>query len=324
MSDISFIDKIARMLNVSKDDVQSKIAGLEIDQVLELVDAAGHGRADVARSMLDIGETDTEEAQDDGEAIDDENNGEDVEADTPEETPLNPLFDRSSKKSKPETSEDEVEEAADDGEAYTPNIGDTVRVAGHKGTVKIPHGPADTVGVLIDGENTMVHKSKIRRDTIEEGVMGMSPMIDLRRMQELAGLVPAATTPLGAGAVQIGFDPEDDDADVETMTADAVNDDGDDRIEIISEPSDDGEPCSASTSLLDDPQQLAAIVAAGATSAHYPESPCLSFGGVLQSFDEIERALPELRMRDAKEVRGRINGILAKLNETAYRRRLKP
>lgn len=65
-------------------------------------------------------------------------------------------------------------------------IGDKVQFGEHEVTIQIPHGPGDTVGVLLDGVLQMVNRGEI--DPVNEGVLGMSLMPGLQRMRELAGI----------------------------------------------------------------------------------------------------------------------------------------
>lgn len=74
-------------------------------------------------------------------------------------------------------------------------IGDEVKVAirgkdGKRttvdGVVKVPEGPGETMGVLIDGGMKMVKKKNVK---LAEGVLGMTGMPGLNRLKELAGMV---------------------------------------------------------------------------------------------------------------------------------------
>lgn len=67
-------------------------------------------------------------------------------------------------------------------------IGESVLVDGYEATVQIPHGPNGTIGVIMDGELTMVSESQVQ---LNEGVLGMTSMNPLFRLRELAGLAPA-------------------------------------------------------------------------------------------------------------------------------------
>jgi hypothetical protein len=227
---------------------------------------------------------------------------EDGAAETPEgseseeekdEFDVNPLFLKSHDGlADKKTVNGEVEE-----EAFSPNIGDEVRINGQDGIVKVVHGPNDTTGVMIDGQTTMVKKAQVKRVKNQEAVnessmMGMSPMIDLRRMQELAGL-KGASSPLGAGRVPVDINAQEGPQEPQ------------DAVEVTVEP-------------MPAPEAVAAPVAAPApTPAPAPAAslPELSIDGVMTSFDQIEAALPNIALADAKTVRERINAIMAILNE---------
>lgn len=68
-------------------------------------------------------------------------------------------------------------------------IGDDVMVGEQVGTIKIPHGPNGTIGVILDGELSMVAECEVSR--LDEGVIGMTKLNPLFRLRELAGLAPA-------------------------------------------------------------------------------------------------------------------------------------
>jgi hypothetical protein len=144
---------------------------------------------------------------------------------------------------------------------------------------------------MIDGQTTMVKKAQVKRvktqeSVIEEGALGMTPMLDLRRMQELAGMAPSPS-PLAPGRVDVEGPP----APVEA-------------VEVSVEPA----PA---------PMPSAPACAAPAAAVAAPEANLsgVSIDGVMSSFDQIEAALPNIALADAKTVRERINAVLAILNE---------
>lgn len=57
-------------------------------------------------------------------------------------------------------------------------------------TIENPIGPGGTVAVKIDGKRKMIDHHRI---FIEEGVLGMTGVPDLQRIQQLAGLTPAGS-----------------------------------------------------------------------------------------------------------------------------------
>jgi len=60
------------------------------------------------------------------------------------------------------------------------------------GTVYLPNGPDHTIGIKIQGKPKMVDRDKVR-PLQEHGVLGMVNVPNLERMQQLAGIQPAAT-----------------------------------------------------------------------------------------------------------------------------------
>lgn len=68
-------------------------------------------------------------------------------------------------------------------------IGETVIYENVETTVKIPQGPRNSVGIMLNGHLTMVHESKLSKTSIAEGVMGsVTAMPAINRMMQLAGL----------------------------------------------------------------------------------------------------------------------------------------
>lgn len=218
-----FLMKLADLIGDDRKSVMKKIEGLDVDQMIDLLDAVNSG--DASRVSDIIGQN---------ESLDDETDGPVVSGG----------------------------DEADDETAYDATIGDEVTVNGKEGKVKIAKAPNDTVGVIIDGKLTMVKARDVK--PIKEHVLGMTPMGDLRRMQELAGIasMPAEEMPVAMAAP------------TERPQVQVV------RIEDI-------QP--------------------------------LSIGEIMASFVEIERSLPELKVKDAKDVRARLNQLMGKLNESHKR-----
>jgi len=88
------------------------------------------------------------------------------------------------------------------------NVGDLVYIGNKKGRVKIPNGPGDTVGVMIGKKMKMIDRENI--SLTEAGVMGMTMLPGLARMQELAGLCPSGTDDTGSVTAEVIEEPEDD------------------------------------------------------------------------------------------------------------------
>lgn len=68
-------------------------------------------------------------------------------------------------------------------------IGEQVIYENIETTVKIPQGPRDSVGIMLNGHLIMVHESKLSKSPVSEGVMGgVLAMPAINRMMQLAGL----------------------------------------------------------------------------------------------------------------------------------------
>ncbi|RYD64232.1 MAG: hypothetical protein EOP83_10275 [Verrucomicrobiaceae bacterium] len=275
MSDESdAINKAAQMLAIDRDEITKRMEKMPVNDVIDALDAVASGDEARVRELLgnEVGEDGSEDAP--------------ANVEDDDEFDINPLFLKNHDGTKKAQNGEEVEE-----ESFSPNIGDEVRVNGEDGIVKVVHGPNNTTGVMIDGQTTMVKKAQVKRvktqeSVIEEGLMGMTPMIDLRRMQELAGMAPGGS-PLAPGRVDVEGPP----APLEA-------------IEVSVEPQ---------TAPMPTPTACAAPVASQAA----PEVNLtgMSIDGVMSSFDQIEAALPNIALADAKTVRERINAVLAILNE---------
>lgn len=97
----------------------------------------------------------------------------------------------------------------------TLNVGDVVVYDGRRVRVQIPNGPSDTVGITIKvGDKVkMVRRQKIKLDKAKlaeesvSGVLGMTMLPGIARMQELAGLSPDESSV----AIEVVDDPDYDD-----------------------------------------------------------------------------------------------------------------
>lgn len=265
-----FITKLGRLLGTDHDETVEKIEGLSVDAVMDVLDAVSRDDAEAVQRAF-ANETDNDTNEDDTDAE------KDVESDA-DEPQINSLFSKPEVTNKVEdqpkkramTDEDAI---ADKKERFYPNIGDTVMVGEKEGVVKMPHGPKDTVGVMIDGRMSMVKRSEVR--PLEEGVLGMTMMPDLRRMQELAGITTSSVEAQAAPMATVSVEPTPDAATVNMASSEA--------------------PVAAPEPVASDSDCMAAIMA---------------------SFDEIEKAIPDLKIKDAKGVRARLNQIMMRLNES--------
>lgn len=168
MAQSNLINHISELLGAKADNIEERMDSLDIDQMLSLVDAVAGEDASRVREII-------------GDGVQ-ENSDEDV-----------PRLDRKSRKSK---NRHRVEEGD-----YVASIGDAVSVDGKDAIVKIARGPSNTVGVMIDGELTMVNRSKVR--PLTEQVLGMTMMPDLNRMRELAGIMSSEDSFVDAQSVPV-------------------------------------------------------------------------------------------------------------------------
>lgn len=275
MSDSDAIAKAAKMLGIDRDEVASRMEKMQVNDVIDALDAVAAGDEQRVNDLLG------NDMDEDGGMV----APEEVSPEDKDEFEVNPLFMQTD--SAAEKQDDrEVEE-----EEFDPTIGAEVRVNGEDGIVKIVNGPNDTTGVIIDGQTTMVKKEQVKRvKQIDESALGMTPMIDIRRMQQLAGMTPAPQKPADASPLSAGPVAQDQ---PET---------GASAIEVTVEP----ETAVAAP---------AAPVAAPAPVPAAPEACEYGIDQILAAFDQIEDAIPDIKIADAREIRSRINQIVSKLNE---------
>lgn len=175
MPDKNFLSQLENLLGVDEKIDTGAIDDLGVDDMLDLVDAVNKGDKDAANRII----ADTNEKEE-----------EKVEGDN-----LDRIF-----KHDDDEDDDEEEEIAYSDEDYLASVGDQVAVKlGDKvvkGTVKYAFGPSDTVGVMVKGKLKMVKRDRVK--ALNEnfgGVMGMTPMPSLSRMQKLAGVTIAEPEP---------------------------------------------------------------------------------------------------------------------------------
>jgi len=212
--DFDFTSTLTKLLGISEDEVADVIEKLDVDDLTDLVDACVKGNAEAAREIIGS-ETEELEPQ--------EKKGEDDKSDEPEIgdliAPKDKLRAQRKKKKARILRKSETELGEDTAPDVVFNIGDPVAVDGEEATVKVPSGPGDTVGVLINGELKMVDKKSVH--PLNEGVLGMTampglkPSGDLQRIRELAGLPadsmddpmaqPPMTPPTEVDAPEVGL-----------------------------------------------------------------------------------------------------------------------
>lgn len=296
------MDRAAKMLGISVDEVSKRLEKLPVDQVIDVLDDITAGREEAVKDALGDGVDENDHTQDDAEEA-----GE-------EEHDISPLFMKSAQKSKnknkntPSTSRhDEDDEAA-----HEPNIGDDVRVGDDDGIVKFKNGPGNTTGVMIDGETTMVNDDKIRRapvseSRIDERALGMTGMPDLARMRELAGMAPPSAD---YAAVDLAGKMNAPDGPLSPGSFSV-------EVEPCPEPSCDGEVETVITG-----GGLAGFgVPLGSKAPPAPAAGGLD--AIMGQFDAIEQMLPGIVLGDLKQIRDRINKLNMKLNEGTEGRRRK-
>jgi hypothetical protein len=167
--DMDFLKSLQDMLGIDQETAEDVLERLDADGMSSLNDAVAN--EDTARAQQIVASVQTDEK-------------------------VNPLFrgnieDDEDAKQAPKTARrvsdnfgfkfgDDVQVEISD-----PETGEVRR---EDGTIYLPNGPHDTVGVKIQGKSKMVKRDKLRK--LEENVLGMVAMPNLERMQQLAGLPP--------------------------------------------------------------------------------------------------------------------------------------
>lgn len=137
---------------------------LHFDDVARLVDAASNGDHDTVKEIASahIPSSDVVKSEEDkveGTDVDADQNEAETESD--EEDTDDATDGLTSKKSDSKSKKDKKNKPTDDDDlsSRTFSIGDPIIVDGEKATVKIPKGPNNTLGVMIDGELKMIDKA---------------------------------------------------------------------------------------------------------------------------------------------------------------------
>lgn len=163
--DPDMMDKIQALSNKKIDEISEEIAKLDLDDMLDLIDAVEIG--DEAKILLILNtarHVDEDDEENEDETPVDIENIDDIEDDEPD-------------------SRHGVTVHGDIDEALS--TGQIVKVGDDESTVKIADAPGNTAGVLIDGELTMVNKKKIKR--VDENVIELDGAL-LDRIRKLAGI----------------------------------------------------------------------------------------------------------------------------------------
>ncbi len=288
-----FIDALGKLLDLDREAVTKRLATMEVDSVLNAIDAVNRNDAEDAADIV-------------GQDQSDEDDDSDVEDDEPE---INALFYKDgSKKPSGKSGKKQYKDAP-----YDPNIGDDVRIGEEEGIVKIQNGPGNTMGVTIDGEMTMVKKNDVNK--LEEGILGMTALQDIRRMKELAGLP--------VGPMDAAQDTSPLDIEVETIDPQAYLAPG--PLDAVASDETSIAPAPCPPTPADVPPAPVATVAPPAEieMSCEPIKTTMTFDGVTCALDEIEETLPNLMFRDAKCVRDRLNKLIATINENMETRKKK-
>lgn len=181
--DLDFMRAMQAMFGMDEEEVSDLIERLEAPDMTALTDALVNQDKTAAEQIVASANTD--------------------------ET-VNPLFrgnldDGQPKKKKVRRVEDDYQYKFGDDVQVTITDPETGKVRHVDGTVYLPDGPDDTVGVKIQGKSRMVKRSRLNK--LEENVIGMTAMPELARMQQLAGLQPAGAD---VAPTEIAVSPESD------------------------------------------------------------------------------------------------------------------
>ncbi len=242
-NDIDFMNSLKKILGIDSQQATDLLLKLSVEQVIDLADAVTNHQEDDVREIA--GRT--------GVALDANSD------------------DQSDSSKNEENDSHDSEENVDADEEQVFSVGEKVRVNGKVGSVKIPHGPSNTVGIVIGGKLKIVDRGDVNR--LHEKVLGMSMLPGLRRMQELAGIM-----------VEEPFQPVHTDADTQAK-----------------EVSSQHQPTEHSQQVPQEhPEEETADPVAQATDA----------------LDQLERALPDIRLADLKAIRQRFSLITNTMNES--------
>jgi hypothetical protein len=213
--DQNFTDALKHLTGIDQEQMLKVIPELSIDDLLELMDTVTEEDGDRAKAIL----------EDNGVQIDvdeqDEKNA------MPDDRDLNSLLrgkpDREHTKKMKSDHRRKRHEIEEDEDLGMLSVGDNVIVDDEEGTVKIPNGPGKTVGVIMDGKLRMVDRNKVHR--VDENVMGMTPMLNIARIRELAGILDVMPAPISGktllpGTIDFG---DEVDSDTECDAAERVH-----------------------------------------------------------------------------------------------------
>lgn len=175
-ADDGFLDRVAAMIGGDAEEVSTKIEELDSVALMDLTDAVANGDDQAVRDILGM------ESGDEGSETDDL----DVEADRDEKDHED--GEKGEAADGPEIEVGNGDGSEDDMKLFDAVFaeGERVRVGLSEGVVEIANGPYDTIGIRIEGRLRMVEKARVKR--LNERLMAMTVIPDLKRMQQLAGI----------------------------------------------------------------------------------------------------------------------------------------
>lgn len=229
-------------------------------------------------------------------------------------------------------SDDQEMDGDDEALAEEFSIGDQIETEDNEGIVRHPAAGrnGDFVGVLQDGNLTMVHKRKVKHvkeSKLDEHVLGMTIMPDLRRMMELAGIQPDKANPETKKPWDKQEEAEQEEQQQPAQQAPQQQAPAQPKVQVQQEQ----QPGQIDITVHDiQTGETRAVAKTAAPSnatvsspvAQAPE-PVDPLGEVMSALDQIERNMPELKVGDYKAVRARLDKISNMIFESQINRRRK-
>lgn len=160
--DLDFKAALRDILGVDEDDVVERIEELSTDDLLDLADAVTRDDHEKVERIFGAPRKDKEKRA---------------------------VTTKQGERARKDSTEQD--ESAETHTAFS--VGDKVTVGDKKGTVQVPNGPGNTVGVTIAGKLKMVDRDRVQR--LDEMVLGMTSLPDIARMRQLAGLPELSPEP---------------------------------------------------------------------------------------------------------------------------------
>lgn len=182
--DSAFSIELKKIVDIDDEKLDQLLELLDSDEIMDLTDAVAKEDKERVNNIINLVnkfESDKEDEKIDTDSISSLFNKpkEEKKIDTDKK------IDKTDRKDGKDTKEKDV----------VFSVGDEVTVGKEKGTIRIPDGPGNTVGVVIQGKVKMIDREKVQK--LEESVIGFSNIPSVQRMKELAGLYseePSTTT----------------------------------------------------------------------------------------------------------------------------------